>query len=114
MALRMMADKVFLNLSKTYQKSLAKDLMKLGLRYEDLMLESPMDMQETLELADKDFVTGRYRRQKRAFDLDVKHKNMLEYAPDVDQETYKQELYPLLCQIRARNQEIALLDQHKK
>ena len=84
------------------------------MRYEDLVNEGEGDMIEALELADPDIVTGRTRRVKRALDLDVKHKSMLDYAPDMDQETFKFELAELMQNIRARDTEAAILNQHKR
>jgi hypothetical protein len=86
----------------------------LGLRIEDLLNEDEPDIKEALALSDSDVVTGRTRRLKRAFDLGVKQKNFLDYAPDVDQETFKSEIYDLARQIRVRDHEFALLNQHKK
>lgn len=85
-----------------------------GLRYEDLLNEQEKDIAEALDLADSDLKIGRTRRLKRALDLNLKQKNFLDYAADVDQETFKQDLYPQMVKIRARDQEFALLNQHKK
>lgn len=39
---------------------------------------------------------------------------MLDYAPDVDQETFKTEIYDDVMKIKARDQEFALLNAHNK
>jgi len=69
---------------------------------------------EALDLADPDVRAGRLRRLKRALDLDVKHKDLKDYAPDMNQETWKEEIYDEILKIRARDQEFLLLNQHKK
>ena len=68
-------------------------LKNLGLRYEDIINEDEKEVKEALELADPDVVTGRTRRLKRAIDLSFKRKNFMDYAPNVDQETFKSEIY---------------------
>jgi hypothetical protein len=67
-------------------------------------------MEEALTLADSDVVTGRNRRLKRAIDLDFKKKLYTDYAPNVDQETFKFELDGDLKKIRERNLEYELLN----
>jgi ubiquinol-cytochrome c reductase subunit 7 len=89
-------------------------LLLQGLRYEDLLNENEHDIAEAIELADPEVKIGRTRRLKRALDLDVKHKNLNDYAPNMDQETFRVELYDDVLKIRARDQEFALLNQHKK
>lgn len=84
------------------------------MRYEDLLNENENDISEALSMADKDVVTGRTRRVKRAIDLHLKQKNFNDYAADVDQETFKSELYDDLLKIRARDQEYALLNANQK
>jgi ubiquinol-cytochrome c reductase subunit 7 len=84
-----------------------------GLRYEDLLNEDENDIGEALSLATADLKTARTRRIKRALDLNIKQKNFLDYAPDVNQDTFKSEIYDDILKIRARDQEIALLNAHK-
>lgn len=67
-----------------------------------------------MELADPDVITGRTRRVKRAIDLNFKRKNFMDYAPDVNQETFKVEIYDDVEKIKARDQEYALLNAHNK
>ena len=86
----------------------------LGLRYEDIINEDEKEVKEALELADPDVVTGRTRRLKRAIDLSFKRKNFMDYAPNVDQETFKSEIYDDVEKIKARDQEYALLNAHNK
>jgi ubiquinol-cytochrome c reductase subunit 7 len=85
-----------------------------GLRYEDILNQNEKEIAEALSFADPDTVTGRSRRVKRAMDLSFKRKNFKDYAPDVDQETFKSELYDDVMKIKARNQEYALLNAHSK
>jgi ubiquinol-cytochrome c reductase subunit 7 len=85
-----------------------------GVRYEDLMISEEKDMQEALQLADREVVLGRYRRLKRASDLCVKQKILQDYAPNMELEPFKEELYSDLLKIRQRDEEIALLNMHKK
>jgi len=79
-----------------------------------LLNEQENDVAEALSMADKDVITARTRRTKRATDLHLKQKNFNDYAPGVDQETFKVEIYDDLLKIRARNQEHALLNAHQK
>jgi len=88
--------------------------MIIGLRYEDIINEGQREVVEALELAPPDVVAGRIRRLKRAVDLSLKRKNFLDYAPGVDQETFKVEIYDDIEKIRAREQEYALLNAHNK
>mmetsp|Transcript_866 Transcript_866/g.1056 ORF Transcript_866/g.1056 Transcript_866/m.1056 type:complete len:115 (+) Transcript_866:88-432(+) len=114
MALRLFTDKAMNFAAKYYQKAVAMELTKTGLRYEDLLNENENDISEALSMADKDVVTGRTRRVKRAIDLHLKQKNFNDYAAGVDQETFKSELYDDLLKIRARDQEYALLNANQK
>ena len=85
-----------------------------GLRYEDIINDHEKEVVEALELADPDVITGRTRRVKRAIDLNFKRKNFMDYAPDVNQETFKVEIYDDVEKIKARDQEYALLNAHNK
>lgn len=85
-----------------------------GMRYEDIINENEKEVAEALELADPDVITGRVRRTKRAIDLSFKRKNFLHYAPDVDQETFKVEIYDDVQKIIARDQEYAALNANTK
>ena len=85
-----------------------------GLRYEDLLNSSHDDFAEALELAHPDVVKGRMRRLKRASDLCFKAKRLQDYAPDMTLEPFKEELWGDIERLRERNDEIALLDMHKK
>ncbi len=78
------------------------------------MNEDEKEVGEALSLADPDVLTGRNRRIKRAIDLSFKRKNFLDYAPEVDQETFKVELYDDVEKVKARDQEYALLNAHNK
>ena len=86
----------------------------VGLRYEDLLNEDETPIKEALSFADPDVVAGRTRRVKRAIDLSFKRKNMLDYAPDVDQNTFASEFYDDVVKIQKRDQEYAMLNVHKK
>eukprot|EP00548_Thalassiothrix_antarctica_P002359 CAMPEP_0194142444 /NCGR_PEP_ID=MMETSP0152-20130528/11695_1 /TAXON_ID=1049557 /ORGANISM="Thalassiothrix antarctica, Strain L6-D1" /LENGTH=116 /DNA_ID=CAMNT_0038841387 /DNA_START=38 /DNA_END=388 /DNA_ORIENTATION=- len=115
MALRLFTDKAMHIAAKYYQKAVAMELSKTGLRYEDLLNENEHDVKEALSLASPELITARVRRSTRAIDLNLKQKNFNDYvSPDVDQETFKSELYDELVQIRMRDQEYALLNFHKK
>lgn len=87
---------------------------RVGLRYEDIINENEKEVAEALSLADPDVITGRTRRLKRAIDLNFKRKNFMDYAPDVNQETFKMEIYEDVEKIKARDQEYALLNAHNK
>ena len=65
-------------------------------------------------MADPEVVEGRTRRLKRAIDLNYKRKNMLDYAPGVEQDTFGKEFYDDVAKIEARDQEYALLNVHNK
>lgn len=85
-----------------------------GLRYEDLLIEEDPSTAEALKLADPEVLTGRTRRLKRAIDLSYKRKSLLDYAPDMDQETFKMDVIPDIERIRERDQEYAQLNAHNK
>jgi ubiquinol-cytochrome c reductase subunit 7 len=85
-----------------------------GLRYEDLLIEEAPEVKEALELADPAIQTARTRRIKRAIDLSYKKKSMLDYAPDQNNETFKEEIYVDIEKIRARDQEYAQLNANNK
>ncbi|CAB9507568.1 expressed unknown protein [Seminavis robusta] len=96
-----------------YQRVVATELNKMGLRYEDLLNSSSPDIGEALELADPAVKQGRQRRLKRASDLSFKAKNLQEYAPGMKLEPFKEELWQDVLKIQARNEEIAQLNAHK-
>jgi ubiquinol-cytochrome c reductase subunit 7 len=84
------------------------------MRYEDIINEDEKEVAEALVLADPDVVAGRTRRLKRAIDLNFKRKNFMDYAPDVEQETFKAEFYEDVEKIKARDAEYAMLNAHNK
>ena len=98
----------------TYRFSFLRPLCNSGLRYEDLLNEGERDIAEAMTLADPEIITGRTRRIKRALDLGFKRKNLQDYAPDMELDIYKSELYETVEKIRARDQEYALLNAHNK
>ena len=114
MALRMITDKVMGFAAKQYQTVLGNQLSQYGLRYEDLLIEENREVKEALELADADVLTGRTRRLKRAIDLNYKRKSLQDYAPNMDLELFKKEIYPDIEKIRARDNEYAQLNAHNK
>jgi len=114
MALRMVTDKVMGFAAKHYQNVLGNQLAQYGLRYEDLLIEEEREVKEALSLADPDVITGRTRRLKRAIDLNYKRKSLQDYAPNMDLEIFKKEIYPDIEKIRARDQEYAQLNAHNK
>lgn len=65
-------------------------------------------------MADPDVVKGRMRRLKRASDLSFKGKELQDYAPGMQLEPFKSELWEDVKKIEAREAEYALLDLHKK
>ena len=87
---------------------------RTGLRYEDLVNNELPAVKEALELADPDIVKGRMRRLKLASDLTYKGKVLQDYAPDMKLEPFKFELYDDIQKIKARDEEIQLLNLHKK
>lgn len=104
----------FLRLISHHILSLPSNDIPPGLRYEDLLNEGERDIAEALTLADADVITGRTRRIKRALDLGFKRKNLQDYAPGMELDIYKSELYETVEKIRAREQEYALLNAHNK
>ena len=84
-----------------------------GLRYEDLLIEENREVAEALSFADKDVLTGRTRRLKRAIDLSYKRKSLQDYAPNMELHTFKKEIFHDIEKIRARDQEYAQLNAHK-
>eukprot|EP01082_Thalassiosira_pseudonana_P003142 g2776.t1 g2776 contig12:780950-781981(+) len=114
MALRMIGDKVMGIMAKQYQAVLGNQLAQYGLRYEDLLNEDEKEVKEALALADPEVQTARTRRLKRAIDLSYKRKSLQDYAPDMDLELFKKEIYVDIEKIRARDQEFAQLNAHNK
>mmetsp|Transcript_9229 Transcript_9229/g.11634 ORF Transcript_9229/g.11634 Transcript_9229/m.11634 type:complete len:115 (+) Transcript_9229:38-382(+) len=114
MALRMLVDKATGFVAKRYQQSVSAQLQQVGLRYEDIINEDEREVKEALQLSDPDVVTGRNRRTKRAIDLNFKRKNFMDYAPNVEQDTWKSEFYEDVLKIKSRDQEYALLNSHNK
>jgi hypothetical protein len=76
--------------------------------------EDEQPIAEALTFADPDVVAGRTRRLKRAIDLNFKRKNILDYAPGIEQNTFSTELYDDVLKIQERDQEYALLNVHNK
>ncbi len=74
------------------------------------MNEDENAMKQALELSDPDVIMGRQRRIKRAIDLNFKRKNFTDYAPDVELDVFKSEIYEDVKKVTAREQEIALLN----
>eukprot|EP00558_Chaetoceros_sp_UNC1202_P004442 CAMPEP_0197232384 /NCGR_PEP_ID=MMETSP1429-20130617/534_1 /TAXON_ID=49237 /ORGANISM="Chaetoceros sp., Strain UNC1202" /LENGTH=114 /DNA_ID=CAMNT_0042690381 /DNA_START=27 /DNA_END=371 /DNA_ORIENTATION=+ len=114
MALRMITEKAMGIVSKHYQRAVAAQLSQTGMRYEDIINEDEKEVAEALTLADPDTVLGRSRRLKRAIDLNFKRKNFVDYAPDVEQDTFQFEVYEDVKKIKARDQEYAFLNAHNK
>ena len=85
-----------------------------GLRYEDLIISDMPATKEALELADPDIIKGRMRRLKRASDLSYKGKILQDYEPNMQLDPWKFELYDDIEKIKARDEEIQLLNLHKK
>lgn len=85
-----------------------------GLRYEDLLNEDEKEVKEALDLADPEVLTARTRRLKRAIDLSYKKKSLQDYAPHLELDIFKREIYPDIEKIRARDQEYAQLNAHNK
>ncbi len=85
-----------------------------GLRYEDLLNEDEKEVKEALELADPEVLTARTRRLKRAIDLSYKRKSLQDYAPNMELDLFKSEIYPDIEKIRARDQEYAQLNAQSK
>lgn len=88
--------------------------LRAGLQYEDLLNSSRPEVAEALDLADPDVMQGRLRRLKRASDLTYKGKELQDYAPDMKLTPFKTELWEDVQKIKAREEEYALLDLHKK
>ena len=80
------------------------------MRYEDLLNENTSSVSEALALADKDTVTARTRRAKRAIDLSFKKKDLTKYAPDMKLEPYKTEILDDVEAIQERDAEFFKLN----
>ncbi len=72
------------------------------------------EVNEALELASPDVVEGRYRRLKRASDLDFKKKELKDYAPNIILEPLKREISADVEKILNRDLEYDLLNNHKR
>jgi len=114
MALRHVYDSAMTLAAKQYRRVLGNQLSQYGLRYEDLLIEESAAVAEALNYADADVLVGRTRRLKRAIDLNYKKKNLNEYAPNMDMETWKNEIRVDIEKIQARDHEIAHLNGHQK
>ena len=84
-----------------------------GLRYEDLLNSSKPEIAEALELADPAVRVGRQRRLKRASDLSFKTKVLTDYAPNMKLEPFKDEIWEDVQKIKARDNEVKVLNYHK-
>ena len=69
---------------------------------------------EALELAHPDVIKGRMRRLKRASDLHFKGKRLQDYQDVSKLDPFKFEIWDDIQKIKARDEEKALLDLHKK
>ena len=94
--------------------SLSYKKISAGLRYEDILNEDEKEVKEALSLADPDYVTGRTRRLKRAIDLGFKRKNLQDYAPNMELDSFKVEIGQDIEKIKARDHEYAQLNAHNK
>jgi len=65
-------------------------------------------------LADPDVVKGRIRRLKLASDLTFKGKELQDYAPNLQLDPFKSELWDDVKKIEARDAEYGILDLYKK
>jgi ubiquinol-cytochrome c reductase subunit 7 len=84
------------------------------LRYEDLLNSEWPTFKEAMELADKDVMTGRLRRLKRASDITLKGKVYTDYLPPLTMtEIYQEELGPDILKIEEREEEFAIMNLHK-
>jgi len=110
----MISDKVTSFLAQQYAKRVAYELNQVGLRYEDLILETQPAFEEALEYAPKDVIEARTRRLKRAIDLSYKRKSLLDYAPNAVCEPFKVDLVPIIEKINQRDQEYTLYNMHNK
>lgn len=110
---RTVGDKLMGTAAKMYQNVLGSQLAQYGLRYEDLLNEEEKEVKEALSLADPDVLTARSRRLKRAIDLSYKKKSLQDYAPDMELDIFKKEIYADIEKIRARDNEYAQLNAHK-
>lgn len=73
-ALAKLFDPLVARIAPMYQAAVAKELKKYGLRYEDLYdAEFDLDVGEALRRLDPAVMEARLQRQKRAFDISVKH-----------------------------------------
>uniref|UniRef100_A0A7S2PS81 Cytochrome b-c1 complex subunit 7 n=1 Tax=Leptocylindrus danicus TaxID=163516 RepID=A0A7S2PS81_9STRA len=98
--------------SRQYGKMLGPSLNSFGLTYEDLLNENDYSVAEALSLADKDLVTGRTRRAKRAIDLSYKRKDLQDYAPNMALDPFKSELGDEIEALQDRDEEFIRLNMH--
>eukprot|EP00591_Stephanopyxis_turris_P003573 CAMPEP_0195521878 /NCGR_PEP_ID=MMETSP0794_2-20130614/19578_1 /TAXON_ID=515487 /ORGANISM="Stephanopyxis turris, Strain CCMP 815" /LENGTH=116 /DNA_ID=CAMNT_0040651517 /DNA_START=48 /DNA_END=398 /DNA_ORIENTATION=- len=114
MALSALNNKVMGVAARMYRRILAGELNQTGLRYEDCINETEPVVVEALSLQDADVVTARNRRLKRAIDLSYKRKNLQDYAPDMVLEPFKEEIFPDIQKLLARDEEFAMMNLHNK
>jgi hypothetical protein len=88
--------------------------MYLGVHYEDLLNSSKPEIAEALALADPEVIHGRMRRLKRASDLCLKQKRLIDYVPEETLEPFKFELMNDINNIKKRDEEFERLNLHKK
>lgn len=68
---------------------------------------------EALELADPAIRVARQRRLKRASDLSFKGKSLTDYAPNMQLQPFKHEIYDDILKIQKRDAEVKSLNYHK-
>lgn len=106
-------EKVMSVASQQYKRALSANLNEYGLRYEDLLVETEPAVEEALTYAAPEVKTARIRRMKRAMDLSFKRKNLMDYAPEMKLEPFKEEISQDIKKIQARDAEYTELNIHK-
>jgi len=89
--------------AKWYVKKVEHHLNKYGLRYEDLILETP-DVQEALRLLPKEEKILRHRRILRASDLQSKHEELPKHIQEI-QNPFNNYLSPYIAKVQKKRLE---------
>jgi ubiquinol-cytochrome c reductase subunit 7 len=103
-------DPIIARFAPAYQAAVSKELTKYGLRLEDLYdPENDLDVEEALGRLPDEVIDARNQRLKRAMDLSVKHSALPKEIQE-KQTPFAYYMKDMLAQIRAENEERALLD----
>ncbi len=103
-----LARNLYSKVAHAYARIVGSELAKFGLRYDDLLINSP-DVKEAVNRLPEDERQARYARMKRASDCDVKHKYIPEHLRD-EKDVFVPYLTPRVEEVRRSRVEKAVYD----